>query len=265
MVVDVAVVVDGLLADEGRVAPADLDHHLALMEEALAQDQELPSQADQELELERGTVLEDHLLDGIELVAHRLDGIALIVHHVLEQDVHEEVGALAHVGGVERDRPLQLLEQLRVASPVPAHGDQEAVAEEEVHLADADPRAFRREGVQEDEGVAREILDLRDLLRVEAVLHRERMEAERLDQRLELGSRGVHEVEPDVAAPLGGLPGLRQPGDAAQGPVLADMRRCSLGHRHFSAAMNAIQTASSWSFPARVKPPLPFLPSSPSQ
>ena len=200
------------------------------MEEALAHGQELPAQAHEVGRVEEGRVLQDLLLQPVDLVLQGLHRLRLAVHDVVKDQVGQGVRPLPDPLQVQADGFLQAQEEGGAEDVLAAHGDQEVLPHHEVGFPDDDGRTGEAGCVDQEEGARGEILDLGDLLVVQAVLHRERVDAQRLDQGRQVGGFGADVVQPDVPAVPARGDGLGRGSQALESPFPGDDVKSVLRH-----------------------------------
>jgi hypothetical protein len=97
---------------------------------------------------------------------------------------------------------LDLLERPASVSPLAVDGDEEVPPEQEVHLPDRQLPVRVGVAIEQDQDVARVVLDLGDLVLVQAVLHRERMDLQGPGQGVQVSPGRVQEVKPDITPSL---------------------------------------------------------------
>ena len=134
-----------------------------------------------------------HLLDRrVEVLDHGL----VVVDHLVDDRVQRRAGAAA-----EQVRPLLEPEADVVQRGLAvAHGEDEAVADEQQDLAEEDVAVLLARGLQDEKDRLAVDLELRTLMRLDRVLDRELVEVELAPHRLELALARLVEADPDERA-----------------------------------------------------------------
>ena len=215
--------IDGRLGDEGRVPAADLDQDLALVEQALAHGQQAAAQAAAAPRVEGGRPLR-----SVVSSASSRSSCSASMARSLSSTMWSRMTCSRKSGPLPTAAcSMRIASSRRARAPsasgMSADRDEESLSDEEVHFLDAERPVVELMPIEEDEGVAGEVLDLRHLLVVQAVLDGQRVEPEWDRQRVQVIARGVDEVDPDVSArrPGGQRGGGR--GETGHPAVLGDV------------------------------------------
>ncbi len=196
-----------------------------------------------------GGRFEDALLQALQRLGEVIEQGEVPVHQRVGQQVGHEVQALAHrVLGVEVHALLDRADGLvhRVV-----HGDEEAIAQEEVQFVHHHfgwGAGAQREALQHQELVARVVLQLGALVEVQAVLHGQLVEAEARRQPGHGRFVGALHVDPHRAGAVGSQQLFATPGElpvlehahAQHGRRIAAFREVSLWGRY---SPDALETA----------------------
>jgi hypothetical protein len=149
---------------------------------------------------------------------------------VVQDHVHQEGRPLRDTFRMEFYQLFDSMQRPSALRAESAHGDEEVATKEQVHLIDREFPIGVAESVEDDEGVPREILDLGNLVLIRAVLDRERMEAERIDEGRKLLLRRLTVIQPDETPALGRIQRLGQRGDASELSLPGDVIEAGSGH-----------------------------------
>jgi hypothetical protein len=146
---------------------------------------------------------EDVLLDLVDVLGQPLDHDGVVVDDAVGHGVEHGAGADA-----QELRPLLELEAdvvQRAGLPM-AHRDHEARADEDVDLADVDELlgVDVARGLEHEEQRVAVDVDLRPLVRVDGVLHGQRVQVEVAPDRLDDAGRRVVQPDPHEAVAAGG-------------------------------------------------------------
>ena len=144
----------------------------------------------------------------MRLTSSRVEGAALHLQHLfldrghdgrvaVDDEIEHRMQHIVHAVLQQQRRGFQLLAQLAVGPrrAVP-HRDDMAATGEDMGLAIGDAGAFEMGGSSYDEELLAIDVDLRQLMRPERVLHRERVEVEPGLERAEFFLRGVGQADP---------------------------------------------------------------------
>ncbi len=144
-------------------------------------------------------VLEHRVLDRVERVLELFDLRTIVVDHRIDDPVEEADRPLAHQIRVPR---AVLAKRCDGAGMSVVNGHQEVAAEEEIDVVGGEPvlRLPEVDAVQDDIQIPVVGLDFRILHAAHRVLHRERVERERVGQNQRLGNRRRRQVHPHERA-----------------------------------------------------------------
>ena len=144
-------------------------------------------------------------LNLVDVGLEAVDGQDVVVHHAVEDRVQHGAGSAAQPRLVVLEVLAHLLERAALAV---ANGDHEVVAEEHQQLAEIDHllRIHVARGLQDEKNHVPVDLELRPLVRIDGVLHGQRVQVELAFQRVELLRRRLVQPDPDEVAVLPALP-----------------------------------------------------------
>jgi hypothetical protein len=136
MIGDVSVMKDRLFGDEGTIFATDLGEDLPLVEEALAETQQVATEADQLRGIETCSVSQQGTFYGVDLIFKRFDRRKLLIYHVIQDEVHQEGWSLPNTLDVCLHDALKAIQEPAIFGIPLADGDQKVVADKQIDLAD---------------------------------------------------------------------------------------------------------------------------------
>ena len=200
------------------------------MKQALAEPQQVASKPDQLSWPETRGIGNQGSFHMIQLIFKRLNGHKLLINDVVKDQMHEVRRALAGLFDAPLDNSLDFIKVGTMAGINMTDADQKMLAEKQVDLTHVQDATIVLKRVKENEGVVGEIVDLGNLIVIEAIFDRQGMKAEQTNKLRQIFPSGLAVVQPGKAIHFGGGYSSHGRCNALRRAIAADLIEAGVRH-----------------------------------